>query len=159
MDRKSSVALLAGRLGLGLIFLVSGLGKLASWSGTAAFAGAKGVPELLLAGATALEILGALSLLAGWKTRWGVAALVVFLVPVTLVFHNFWAVPGAEVQLQSVQFLKNVAIGGGLLAVFGAGPGAFSVDARRSRPAVTSAAYGVAAAAPGKEKPAGRSIG
>jgi len=151
MDRKSSAALLAGRFGLGIIFLVSGLGKLVSWSGTAAFAGAKGVPEFLLAGATALEILGALSLLAGWKTRWGVAALVVFLVPVTLVFHDFWAAQGAEVQLQSVQFLKNVAIGGGLLAVLGAGPGAFSVDARRSRRAAKPVAYGAEAITPARE--------
>jgi putative oxidoreductase len=132
MTRKSSAALLAGRLGLSIIFLVSGLGKLASWRSTVAFAGAKGVPEILLAGATALEILGALSLVAGWKIRWGVAALVVFLVPVTLVFHDFWAYQGAEAQLQVVQLLKNVGIGGGLLAVLGAGPGAFSVDARRS---------------------------
>jgi len=132
MDKKSSAALLAGRLGLSIIFLVSGLGKLASWRGTVAFVAAKGVPEILLAGATALEILGALSLLAGWKTRWGVAALVVFLIPVTLIFHNFWAYQGAEAQLQSIQFLKNIAIGGGLLAVLGDGPGAFSVDARRS---------------------------
>ena len=135
MDKKSSASLLAGRLGLSIIFLVSGLGKLASWPGTVAYASAKGVPVILLAGATALEILGALSLLAGWKTRWGVAALVAFLVPVTLVFHNFWAYQGAEVQLQLIHFLKNVAIGGGLLAVLGAGPGAFSADARRSRSA------------------------
>ncbi len=133
MDRKSSAALLAGRLGLGIIFLVSGAGKLASWRGTVAYASASGVPGILLAGATALEILGALSLLAGWKTRWGVAALVFFLVPVTLVFHAFWAYQGAEAQLQTVQFLKNVGICGGLLAVLGTGPGAFSVDARRSR--------------------------
>jgi len=57
----------------------------------------------------------------------------VFLVPVTLVFHNFWAYQGAEAQLQTIQFLKNVSIGGGLLAIFAAGPGALSVDARRSR--------------------------
>jgi putative oxidoreductase len=143
MDRKSSAALLAGRLGLGVIFLLSGLGKLASWRGTAAFAATKGVPEILLAGATALEILGALSLIAGWKTRWGIAALVVFLVPVTLVFHGFWAYQGMEAQLQSVQFLKNVAIGGGLLAVLGAGPGAFSVDARRSGVVDRHARFGV----------------
>jgi uncharacterized membrane protein YphA (DoxX/SURF4 family) len=40
-----------------------------------------------------------------------VAALVAFLVPVTLVFHNFWAYRGAEAQLQTIQFLKNVASG------------------------------------------------
>jgi uncharacterized membrane protein YphA (DoxX/SURF4 family) len=89
MDKKTSVALLAARFGIGVIFLASGLGKLAGWSGAVAYAGSKGVPEILLAGATALELLGAVSLLTGWKTRAGAAALIAFLVPVTLVFHNF----------------------------------------------------------------------
>jgi putative oxidoreductase len=91
------------------------------------------VPTVLLAAATVLEILGAISVLTGWKTRWSTAALVAFLLPVTLVFHDFWAYQGAEAQLQTIQFLKNVSIGGGLLAIFAAGPGALSVDARRSR--------------------------
>ena len=133
MDKNSGVTLLVARLGVGAIFLISGVGKLAAWSATAAFAGSKGVPTLLLAVATVLEILGAISVLTGWKARWGAAALVAFLVPVTLVFHNFWAYQGAEAQLQMVQLLKNVGIGGGLLAIFAAGPGALSVDARRAR--------------------------
>jgi putative oxidoreductase len=133
MEKNSGVTLLVARLGVGAIFLISGVGKLAAWSATAAFAGSKGVPPVLLAAATVLELLGAISVLTGWKARWGAAALVAFLVPVTLVFHNFWAYQGAEAQLQTVQFLKNVGIGGGLLAIFAAGPGALSVDARRSR--------------------------
>ncbi len=133
MDKNSGVTLLVARLGVGAIFLISGVGKLAAWSGTAAFAGSKGVPAVLLAAATVLELLGAISVLTGWKARWGAAALVAFLVPVTMVFHNFWAYQGAEAQLQMIEFLKNVGIGGGLLAIFAAGPGALSVDARRSR--------------------------
>src|SRR5512140_1204850 len=130
MDKNSGVTLLVARLGVGAIFLISGVGKLAAWSATAAFAGSKGVPTVLLAAATAIEILGAISVLTGWKARWGAAGLVAFLVPVTLVFHNFSAYQGAEGQLQMVQFLKNVGIGGGLLAIFVVGPGALSVDAR-----------------------------
>jgi putative oxidoreductase len=133
MARKTDVTLLAARIGIALIFLLSGVGKMAGWSGAVAHAASRGVPAILLAGATALELLGAISLIAGWKTRWGAAALLVFLVPVTLVFHDFWAAQGAEVQLQMIQFLKNVAMGGGLLAIIGAGPGAFSVDARSGR--------------------------
>ena len=133
MDKNSGVTLLVARFGVGAVFLISGVGKLAAWSATAAFAGSKGVPTLLLAVATVLEILGAISVLTGWKARWGAAALVAFLVPVTLVFHNFWAYQGAEAQLQTIQFLKNVSVGGGLLAIFAAGAGALSVDARRSR--------------------------
>lgn len=133
MDKKTGVGLFAARLGIGAIFLVSGLGKLAGWEGTAAYAGSHGVPAFLLAGATALELLGAVSLLLGWKTRLGAAALLAFLVPVTLVFHAFWAAHGAEVQLQTIQFLKNVSIGGGVIAIFAAGPGALSLDAVRGR--------------------------
>lgn len=141
MDKRSDVALLAGRFGLGAIFLVSGLGKLASWTGTVAHAGSKGVPAILLAGAVALEVVGGLSLLLGWKTRWGTIALLAFLVPVTLVFHGFWAYQGAEAQLQTIQFLKNVSIGGGLLVVLAAGPGALSVDERRARAAAKVGAH------------------
>lgn len=140
MDKRSNAALLLGRLGLGAIFLVSGLGKVTAWAGTAAYAAAKGVPASLLAGAVALEILGGLSLIAGLKARWGAVALLVFLVPVTLVFHGFWAYQGADAHLQSIQFMKNLSIAGGLLAVLGAGPGALSVDAWLSRSAPQAAA-------------------
>jgi putative oxidoreductase len=133
MDKKSSMAMVAARIGLGLIFLGSGLGKLAGWSGTVGYAASKGVPEILLVGAVALELLGAASLLAGWRTRWGVTALIVFLVPVTVVFHAPWTAQGAEVQLQVIQFLKNLSIAGGLLAVAAAGPGLFSLDERRAQ--------------------------
>jgi putative oxidoreductase len=133
MDTLSKWLQLAGRIALGAIFLLSAIGKLSNWSGTVGFAAGKGIPQALLAGATALELLGSLSLLAGFKTRWGVIALVVFLVPVTLVFHDFWAVQGAEQQQQMAHFLKNLAIAGGLLILFVAGPGAVSVDARREK--------------------------
>ena len=129
MDKKTALLLLVARIGLGVIFLASGLGKIAAWGGTVAYAGSKGVPEFLLACATALEIFGGVSLLAGWKARWGATALIVFLGPVTVVFHGFWAYQGAETQQQMIQFLKNVAIGGGLFALIAAGPGAVSLDA------------------------------
>ena len=58
MDKKTTVLLLVARIGLGVIFLASGLGKIAGWGGTVAYAGGKGVPEFLLACATALEIFG-----------------------------------------------------------------------------------------------------
>jgi putative oxidoreductase len=113
MDTISKWAQLVGRVALGAIFMVSGLGKLAAWQGTAAYAGSKGVPEVLLAIATALEVLGAISLIVGFRARWGALALLVFLVPVTLVFHNFWAVPAAQQQMEMANFLKNLASAGG----------------------------------------------
>lgn len=128
MEATSKWAEAAGRVALGIIFVISGFGKLAAWSGTAAYAASKGVPAPVLAIATALEVLGGLSMVLGFKARWGALALIVFLVPVTLVFHNFWAVPADQRQMQLVNFLKNLSIGGGLLIVFARGAGAFAID-------------------------------
>jgi putative oxidoreductase len=133
MDAISKWAQGAGRVALGAIFVVSGLGKLAAWHGTVAYAASKGVPEILLAIATALELLGGLSVILGYKARWGAVALLIFLVPVTLVFHNFWASPASEQRGQMVNFLKNLSIAGGMLIVFARGAGAFSIDELRTR--------------------------
>jgi len=132
MDAISRWAQAIGRIALGAIFIFSGFGKLAAWQGTAAYAASKGVPQGLLVISTALELLGGLSVVIGFKARWGALALLVFLVPVTLVFHNFWAVPAAQQQMEMVNFLKNLSIAGGLLIVFGRGAGALSVDGRRT---------------------------
>jgi putative oxidoreductase len=132
MDVISKLAQVVGRVALVTIFIASGLGKLAGWRGTVAYAGSKGVSETLLAIATAFELIGAVSVLVGFKARWGALALIIFLVPVTLVFHNFWAVPAAQQQMEMVNFLKNLAICGGLLIVFGRGAGAFSIDSSRT---------------------------
>lgn len=110
-----------GRLGLGGIFLASGLGKLADLRGTAAYmasAHMRAVP-FLLAGAIVLEVLGGLAVVSGYRARWGALALLAFLVPATFLFHNFWAFQGAERQLQMIGFLKNVSIGGGLFLLLG----------------------------------------
>ena len=132
MDAISKWAQVVGRVALGMIFLVSGLGKLAGWRGTVAYAASKGVPEILLGIATVLELVGGVSIVVGFKARWGALALLIFLVPVTLVVHNFWAVPVEQQQLEMAHFLKNLAIGGGLLIVLGRGAGAFSIDSSRT---------------------------
>ncbi len=141
MDVISKFAQVVGRVALVTIFIASGLGKLAGWRGTVAYAGSKGVSETLLAIATALELIGAVSVLVGFKARWGALALIIFLVPVTLVFHNFWAVPAAQQQTEMVNFLKNLAICGGLLIVFGRGAGAFSIDSSRTPASGESVAF------------------
>jgi putative oxidoreductase len=70
----------------------------------------------------------------GYRTRIGAAIVVVFLIPVTVMMHNFWAMSDPMmVQMQLAMFLKNISMLGGalLLAYFGAGP--FSLDARQGR--------------------------
>jgi putative oxidoreductase len=132
MDVISKWVQAVGRVALGAIFIVSGLGKLAHWRGTVAYSGNKGVSEILLVIATALELVGGLSVVVGFKARWGALALIIFLVPVTLVFHDFWAVPPEQQQMEMVNFLKNLSICGGLLIVLGRGAGAYSIDGGRT---------------------------
>ncbi len=71
-------------------------------------------------------------LLLGFKARVGAVLLIIFLIPATLIFHNFWAFEGMERQMQMIMFMKNLAILGGLLLVLGLGPGPISVDQRQS---------------------------
>ncbi len=121
---------LAGRIFLALIFIMSGIGKIGNFDGTAAYMSSNGMPmvSILLIGAIVFELAGGLSLLVGYKTRYGVLMLLVFLIPATLVFHAFWAVPEDMVKMQTIAFLKNIAIMGGLLTVLSHGPGRLSVD-------------------------------
>jgi putative oxidoreductase len=130
-----SFATALGRAGLALIFILSGVSKLASLGPTAGYMAAKGMPFVgfFLAAAIAIEILGGVSLLLGWQVRAGALALAIFMVPTTLIFHAFWAAPPAEAQIQMAMFLKNVAIFGGLLFIAANGAGPASIDARRAR--------------------------
>ena len=124
-----NTAALAGRVLLGLLFVVSGFGKITGFAGTAAFMASKGMPmaEALLAGAIVVEFIGGLMLVAGFKARWAALAIAAFLVPTTLIFHNPL---GPDAQAQMTQFLKNLSIMGGMLLAAAFGPGAWSVDRR-----------------------------
>jgi len=100
------------------------------------YAVAAGVPlaSLAVPASGVLAIAGGLSVLLGYRARIGAWLLVVFLVPVTLLMHNFWAVKDPMMaQMQITMFMKNLAMLGGALLIsqFGAGP--WSLDARREQ--------------------------
>jgi putative oxidoreductase len=119
-----------GRILLALIFVVSGVGKITGYAGTAAVMAAKGLPmvDVLLPLTIAVELGGGLLLALGWKARWAAAALFLFLIPTTLIFHQFWGIEPKLAQMQKIHFLKNVAIMGGMLMVLATGAGAWSID-------------------------------
>jgi len=121
---------LIGRIMIAQIFLMSGFGKIFNFAGTQQYMASHGMPltALFLLGAMALELGGGLSLLLGYKARWGAIALIIFLVPTTLIFHTAFAE-----RIQQIQFMKNMAIMGGLfmVAYFGSGP--LSIDAGTAR--------------------------
>jgi putative oxidoreductase len=129
-----------GRLLLSTIFLASAAGKLAAWAPPAQMIADKGLPapDAFLSIAVVLEIVGGLMVLLGLQARWGAILLLLFLIPVSVIMHNFWAVPEAQQQEQMINFMKNVSIAGGLLMVVALGAGPMSIDnrARRKLPGV-----------------------
>ncbi len=133
--QMQNAALLSGRILLALLFIVSGGGKITSFSGTAGYMASAGLPvaNVLLVLTIAVELGGGLLLVLGWKTRWAAAALFLFLIPATLVFHAFWAAPAAQAAMQQIHFMKNLAIMGGMLLLAACGPGAWALE--RAEPA------------------------
>jgi putative oxidoreductase len=132
-----SAAELLARIALSVIFLMSGIGKIMDWSGTAATMERHGMVAVpfFLGCAILCEIVGGLGLLAGLGTRGAAGLLFVFLIPTTLIFHDFWNYDGPRRMEQTINFLKNLAVLGGLLKFVADGAGAYSVDAWRARSA------------------------
>jgi putative oxidoreductase len=123
-----------GRFFFALIFLMAGANHFNKQ--TIGYAASQGVPLVAIAVPLSgvLAIAGGLSILLGYRANLGSWLIVLFLVPVSLMMHKFWAVTDPMMaQIQMVLFMKNVSMLGGalLISYFGAGP--FSLDARRSR--------------------------
>ncbi len=127
---RASWTVLLGRMLLSLIFLSSGLQKFSNLGETAQWIASQGLPApgALAVAAAAVEVLGGLSLALGFAAPAGALVLALYLVPTSFVFHDFWRLTGLERQLQSAHFMKNLAIGGGLLYVVAHGAGAYSLD-------------------------------
>lgn len=119
---------LLGRIGLSLLFIISGWGKISGYAGTQQYMEAMGVPGMLLPLVILLELGGGLAIAAGLFSRWIAIALAVFSVATALVFHaNFGD------ATQAINFWKNIGMAGGFLLLAAQGVGAFSIDALMSR--------------------------
>lgn len=127
------LTVLIGRILLAVLFILSGYSKIGAFDPTVAYIASKGLPlpAALAVLTTVLEIGGGLALLGGLKTRWAAILLAVFTLLAAWLFHNFWAAPADQQVMQYVQFLKNLAITGGLLVLAAFGPGRWSLDGRR----------------------------
>lgn len=132
-----------GRLFIGLIFIMGGISKtlqwqqtekalsttLSDWHSHMAYSETFGqlfanlllwVPALLIIGVV-FELLGGVLVFFSVKVRFGAVLLILFLVPTTILVHQFWFLEGAERTNQAVTFLKNLAILGGILCVLAVG--------------------------------------
>lgn len=114
-----------GRFFLALIFFMSGLTKITSYTGTQGYMEAMGVPGGLLPAVILLEVLGGLAIILGWKTKVIAFALAGFSLISALLFHADF-----NDQMQMIMFMKNIAIAGGFLLLVAQGPGAYALDNR-----------------------------
>jgi uncharacterized membrane protein YphA (DoxX/SURF4 family) len=124
---------LAGRILLGGFFLFSGARHFTGVTAMSAYAAAKGVPAPMAAVLVGglLLLVGGVTLLLGILPRAGIAALMLFLVPVTIVMHGFWNETGTARVSDMSQFAKNVALMGSLLMLLAVPePWPYSVEAR-----------------------------
>jgi putative oxidoreductase len=128
---------LVGRQLFAVIFVVASAGHFSS--GTIASAAQHGVPMagVLVPISGLIALAGGLSVLFGYHAKLGARLLVLFLVPVTLTMHNFWAVSDPRLfQIQLLMFMRNVMLLGGALLIAHCGAGSLSLDALMSRRAV-----------------------
>ena len=127
---KNPIPLIA-RILLCFIFIVAGIGKITNFAGSQQYMSAHGMPAtgVLLAIAILIEILCGLSILFGFKARWGSIILAVYMVIITLIFHTKFSDP-----MMFIMFQKNLAIIGGLLLIFHFGPGPISFDEKVKPP-------------------------
>ncbi|HLY91950.1 MAG TPA: DoxX family protein [Candidatus Angelobacter sp.] len=121
--------LLLGRLLLSVIFIASGLGKLTHFGPTVQGMAEMKIPlpAVALVISLFIEIGGGLMVLTGIGARYAALVMFLWLIPVTLVYHHFWGIPAEQQMAQQVNFLKNVAIMGGLL-ILASRPGKAEVD-------------------------------
>lgn len=130
MEMLNRYGPLVGRVLLALIFITAGFSKITGFAGTVGYIEAYGLPMAQIAAIIAIvvELGGGIMIAVGWKARWGAAALFVFVLIASVVFHAFWAVEADQVQLQNIMFMKNIAIMGGMLYIMAYGSGPMSVD-------------------------------
>jgi putative oxidoreductase len=129
---RTAPVVLVGRLLFSLIFVMASFNHFKGQ--TIAYAASQGVPLASVAVPLSgvLALLGGLSVLFGYRAKIGGCLIALFLVGVTPILHNFWAVSDPMMhQIQMVMFFKNLSMLGGALLItqFGAGP--WSVDNRR----------------------------
>ncbi len=120
---------LIGRLLIAALFVISGIWKITHFPVTIAYFTRIGLPlpEAMAVLATAIEIGGGIVLAAGWRALWVASLLALFVLAATALGHRFWEADPAQFFNQLNHFLKNLAIGGGLL-LLAIGPGRRSVD-------------------------------
>ena len=130
-----SALLLLGRVLIAWLFIPAGIGKIVGFAGTAGYIASKGMPmpNVMVVLAILAELGCGLAILVGFQTRLASWGLALFSVVSAVIFHAYWSAQGADIAAQQINFNKNLAIAGDLLALSVAGAGAWSLDSSMRR--------------------------
>jgi putative oxidoreductase len=131
-DYIMNYLVLLGRILYAAIFIMAAPGHFSA--GTIGYAASQGVPLASIAVPVSglIALAGGLSILLGYRAKWGAWLIVLFLMPVTVMMHNFWAMtdPNAA-QMQQIMFMKNLSMLGAALMIAHFGSGPLSLDDRK----------------------------
>lgn len=116
----NAVMSLVARVLMAYIFIIAGWGKVTAYQATAAYMESMGVPAALLPMTILVELGGGLALLFGFQARFAALGLAVFSLITAFLFHG-----RAE---DGINFMKNLAMTGGLFFLMLHGAGRFSLD-------------------------------
>jgi putative oxidoreductase len=129
--RSGDFFALVGRVLLGWLFFINAWPRFTTgMGGFANYLKALGVPapEFMAWLASIVEILMGLALILGVATRYAGLVAIIYVAITILLAHRYWAYPAQQQMGQYINFLKNLAIMGGLFLVFVTGAGRFSID-------------------------------
>lgn len=127
MNQLQAFSALLGRLFLAMIFIQSGLSKMSDYAATQGYMDAMGVSAAMLPLVIALEVVGGIAIVIGFKARLVALAMAGFSLLSALLFHtNF------SDQTQTIMLMKNIAIAGGFLMIVAHGAGAYALDNRNA---------------------------
>ncbi len=127
MNQLQAFSALLGRLFLAMIFIQSGLSKMSDYAATQSYMDAMGVSSALLPLVIALEVVGGIAIVIGFKARLVALAMAGFSLLSALLFHtNF------SDHTQTTMLMKNIAIAGGFLMIVAHGAGAYALDNRNA---------------------------
>lgn len=121
---------LLGRIFISVIFLFEAYDSLRYFEATKAQMAGHGItwqPDFLLGTAIFILSLGGTLVLLGYRSTFGAILLLLYWVPVTILAHAFWNADHDTLRLESILFMKNLAITGGLLIILVNGSGKYSI--------------------------------
>lgn len=138
MSPTQNFTLLAGRILVGLSYMLLAFGKALNWDYTMAFlektamaAFGPGTLPAMLIGSIALQFVAGAFILLGYRTRLAAGCLFLFMIPTTLLLKNFWLLKGPTYIAGLTAMMADIIVAGGLLFLLAVGAGDYSMDKSR----------------------------